>query len=615
MPYKTFKVQGGFKNWKVDEQGKKIGDPLSDKPMSQEAADAQRKALYASENKKEATVNLTVTDSEGNSVLVQKPFEAEPEPDTEAKEATAEKCDDMAYMAAPMPMMPNGAMSLKDLLAAEAAHEAAEEVRELTGMFHQVVDNIMASDSQEKDALLINVAGEFAEMARQAAQKTKPGNPMAVEAKEGWKPEQMAADPGEKEDKAKWTVAYKNNLPDSAFLFVESGGEKDDQGKTVPRSLRHLPYKDAEGNVALPQLRNAISRLGQSNTGTTGGDKWLTEAVRKRLMVKAQGILEAQSKKELFIWKEGGVYHWIAAYSNNRRDNDNPPEIIASKSHKAFDDALGRREFPMPELWLWHIPYKVGTTLWHAYDETKGFPLAAGVFDKGQEWAAEALLENKDWSGVSHGMPVKYIQRDPKDPTIIVRHVTKEISILPAWAAANKLSFHLITKEAHEMQDEKGLPAHKLQGLIDLAGEERAQQVEAALTNKAKEADEQEIEKKEETPAAAEVATDVSRDELKAALGLLTDTLKELDDRLKALEEKPQAAEETADKEFDLVAFLKEKSIIGKEEAKVDGRTQLAKDGPEETPAGTPTANQVGLPIGLVDRLFQSNQAYYNGGK
>lgn len=82
-----------------------------------------------------------------------------------------------------------------------------------------------------------------------------------------------------------------NNLPDSAFLYVEDGGSKDDENKTVPRDLRHLPYKNADGSIDLPRLRNALSRLGQSDTGTAGGDKWLTSGVRDRLRAKAEKIL------------------------------------------------------------------------------------------------------------------------------------------------------------------------------------------------------------------------------------------------------------------------------------------------------------------------------------
>lgn len=64
---------------------------------------------------------------------------------------------------------------------------------------------------------------------------------------------------------AVWTRAYINDLPDSAFLYVEKGGTKDSEGKTTPRSLRHFPYKDSSGKVDLPHLRNALARIPQSN--------------------------------------------------------------------------------------------------------------------------------------------------------------------------------------------------------------------------------------------------------------------------------------------------------------------------------------------------------------
>lgn len=98
------------------------------------------------------------------------------------------------------------------------------------------------------------------------------------------------------EEKAKWSTAYVNSLDDSAFLYIEPGGEKDDEGKTKPRSLRHLPYKNSDGNIDLPHLRNAISRLGQAATGKNW--KGFTAAKRKSLQNKAQKILEEETDKE-----------------------------------------------------------------------------------------------------------------------------------------------------------------------------------------------------------------------------------------------------------------------------------------------------------------------------
>lgn len=81
---------------------------------------------------------------------------------------------------------------------------------------------------------------------------------------------------------AVWSTAYVNDLPDSAFLYIESGGEKDSDGKTTPRSLRHFPYKDANGKVDLPHLRNALARIPQSN---------LPADVKKAVTAKAEKIL------------------------------------------------------------------------------------------------------------------------------------------------------------------------------------------------------------------------------------------------------------------------------------------------------------------------------------
>jgi len=67
------------------------------------------------------------------------------------------------------------------------------------------------------------------------------------------------------EQDAEWTRAFINDLPDSSFAYIEPGGKKDDQGKTVPRSLRHLPYKDAEGKIDPAHVRNALARLPQTN--------------------------------------------------------------------------------------------------------------------------------------------------------------------------------------------------------------------------------------------------------------------------------------------------------------------------------------------------------------
>lgn len=63
------------------------------------------------------------------------------------------------------------------------------------------------------------------------------------------------------ETRAPMATSSINDLPDSAFAYIESGGSKDSSGKTTPRSLRHFPVHDAA------HTRNALSRAPQSPFG------------------------------------------------------------------------------------------------------------------------------------------------------------------------------------------------------------------------------------------------------------------------------------------------------------------------------------------------------------
>jgi len=87
--------------------------------------------------------------------------------------------------------------------------------------------------------------------------------------------------------KAKWTAAYINDLPDDAFLYIESGGKKDDEKKTAPRSLRHFPYRDKNGKMDIPHLQNAIARIPQSKFGLTDDQKKALQDKARKLLAQA----------------------------------------------------------------------------------------------------------------------------------------------------------------------------------------------------------------------------------------------------------------------------------------------------------------------------------------
>ena len=84
--------------------------------------------------------------------------------------------------------------------------------------------------------------------------------------------------------KAVWTTAYVNDLPDSAFLYVAPGGEKDSDGKTMPRNLRYFPVRDASGAVDQAHVRNALARIPQAD---------LSQTVKDAATAKAQQLLDS----------------------------------------------------------------------------------------------------------------------------------------------------------------------------------------------------------------------------------------------------------------------------------------------------------------------------------
>ena len=81
-----------------------------------------------------------------------------------------------------------------------------------------------------------------------------------------------------------WTTVFINDLPDSAFAYVETGGKKDKDGKTVPRSLRHFPLKDKDGNWDRAHVISALQRLNQTT---------LSDNVKKQIKLKIKTAYKA----------------------------------------------------------------------------------------------------------------------------------------------------------------------------------------------------------------------------------------------------------------------------------------------------------------------------------
>ncbi len=96
-------------------------------------------------------------------------------------------------------------------------------------------------------------------------------------------------------------------LPDSAFLFVQSGGQLDAEGKTVPRSLRHFPVR-VDGRPDAEMLTKALGEIGSREIA--GLDVDLTRSRARRMLEASIGY------KALPIdepeWQRGAAVHLCA---------------------------------------------------------------------------------------------------------------------------------------------------------------------------------------------------------------------------------------------------------------------------------------------------------------
>ena len=174
--------------------------------------------------------------------------------------------------------------------------------------------------------------------------------------------------------KAVWTRAFMNDLPDSAFLYVESGGEKDEEGKTVPRTLRHFPFRDATGKVDLPHLRNALARIPQSNVSQEEKDK-ATAKARKILEQQKERMSKAdvafvisklsdveKARNEPLVGEMGVIFKdkyldplghkknegSIVIFSDLDTIYDAKPRVLVALGNKASEELHGLADFTLP---------------------------------------------------------------------------------------------------------------------------------------------------------------------------------------------------------------------------------------------------------------------------
>jgi len=130
---------------------------------------------------------------------------------------------------------------------------------------------------------------------------------------------------------AELTTAAINDLPDSAFAYIEPGGTKDQTGKTTPRGKRHFPVHDRE------HTQNALARAPQSPFGKNAMPKILAAA--RKFGVNVSG--DQRAALGLDVDTSGFPERRFTRFPPELRTQDHGPTMIYG--YAACYDRLSRK--------------------------------------------------------------------------------------------------------------------------------------------------------------------------------------------------------------------------------------------------------------------------------
>jgi hypothetical protein len=330
--------------------------------------------------------------------------------------------------------IPSGIVDFVELENIQSKQESANEVCILTRQFNNLVLNVMESELDDKSAAVEQVTAQFTERIQDAM-----------------KPELMK-ELGEKRKVTKREQGMDFTSKDFAFV--------PDASKPSTWKLR---ISETPGKVTVAQLGRAAAAFSAGGfrgnrvelpSGSAPSVKRRIRSEYAKLGVSSDKIPASVKSAVNFTKQKDGSWRWMTIYSNCYRDQDNPPEIISEKSHRNFVKMVEDGIVPYPELWLWHIKEtKFGIADFVGFTDD-GFAIASGTVDKGKEYIAENLSQIDNLK-TSHGMPKWSIKRDDSDKSIITAHISKEITVLSGWAAANKLTGSYFTKGQDMLTDDQ----------------------------------------------------------------------------------------------------------------------------------------------------------------
>lgn len=193
---------------------------------------------------------------------------------------------------------------------------------------------------------------------------------------------------------AEMSGAAINDLPDSAFAYIEPGGNKDEQGKTVPRSKRHFPIHDAAhvrnalarapqspfGDKAMPKIRKAAKKFGvkvsddESRSVQLGPPQVFVRSYPLediRILTRAQGAEYADGRT---------VEAYAAVFDRDAEIYDDQGHYLEIIDRAAFNRAIDHaRPQGSRQVWRTGVFYNHGMTLHGTPSDKFSVPIGTPV--------------------------------------------------------------------------------------------------------------------------------------------------------------------------------------------------------------------------------------------
>lgn len=143
----------------------------------------------------------------------------------------------------------------------------------------------------------------------------------------------------EENERAEWTTAFVNSLPDTSFVVIEPAYL---DGDTEDKRARHLPVKDLDGNVDLPHLRNAVARRNEIKPVT---DSITVDELRRQANSELMRIIEeediADQFPSLFAEEARKLKKENEKLNTMVRQLNNSPKVATPKFDATTDDFGG----------------------------------------------------------------------------------------------------------------------------------------------------------------------------------------------------------------------------------------------------------------------------------